>query len=445
MTLRAKQEKSGCRRRRRAQELVVIAFVCLTLVGFLFSCGGQTEEKKETETPLPPLPENIVATDLMENVDFSKFKHDSPRHGTVPCLLCHQQNEESVPPKFSSHASCIGCHAPQFKDNSHPICVICHTEPNSEKLKPFPPMTSFKANFNHTAHFKETNCATCHQTESGGGITVPTRGAAHATCFQCHTSDKIVGEKNIGSCVTCHEPGAANRVVDSTKNVGFNFDHARHAGVSCASCHDPQGAGNQMSAIAVSMHAGAPNSCATCHNEKRAFGANDFSDCRKCHQEVANARSFGVRFNHDVHRKTNCATCHKTGVGGVNFTVPNGEAAHANCFQCHSPNTKSGSFTTSRCFTCHQVGGGNNISPSPRLIAGNFSHRKHEFLDCNSCHTTAGGEMSAPMVVMHKPAKATTVSCASCHNNETAFGEDFSNCRKCHTGDNFKSLPRRTE
>jgi c(7)-type cytochrome triheme protein len=439
MTERAEQKKSDLKR--RLQGIILVSFACLMLGAFLFSCTSSVQEKKVTESPFQPLPEEVVATDTMEDVDFSKFKHGSVRHSTVPCLLCHQRNEESPQPKFSSHTPCLGCHTPQFKDNSHPICVICHTEPNSEKLKPFPAMASFKAHFNHTAHFKETNCTTCHKTQ-GSGMTVPARAAAHAVCFQCHTSNAIVGEKNIGSCSTCHEPGAANRIVDSTKNIGFNFDHTRHAGVSCTSCHSPLASGNKMSAITVSMHSGAPNSCATCHNEKRAFGANDFSDCRRCHQEVAGARGFGIRFNHAVHEKTNCATCHKAGASGVNFSVPNGETAHKTCFQCHSPGKSGGGFTRSSCFTCHQIGSTNDVSPPPAVIAGNFSHTKHEFLDCSSCHTPAGGKMSAPLVVMHRAAKA-TVSCVSCHNNETAFGEDFSNCRRCHTGDKFKALPGR--
>lgn len=440
MTERAQNGRSNYKR--RLQELIVLSFVCLTCGFFLFSCSSEIQEKKPSESPFKPLPEEVVSSDPMEDVDFSQFKHDSARHSTVPCLLCHQRNEESVKPKFSSHATCTGCHTPQFKDNNHPICAVCHTKPNSAELKPFPPMKSFRAHFNHTQHFKETNCVTCHKTQDGG-MTVPARADAHATCFQCHTSDKIVGDKNIGSCSTCHELGAANRIVDSRKEIGFNFEHSKHGAIGCASCHSPLGSGNKMSAINVSMHSNQANSCATCHNEKRAFGANDFTDCRKCHQEVANVRSFGIRFDHLKHAKSDCATCHKSGGQGINFTVPNSEAAHKTCFQCHSPTRNTGSFTSSRCFTCHQPGSGNNISPSPQVIGGNFSHAKHEFLDCNSCHNPSGGKMDFPAVVMHNPTKA-KMSCASCHDNQTAFGEDFTNCRRCHTGSKFKlsKLPK---
>ena len=266
----------------------------------------------------------------------------------------------------------------------------------------------------------------------------PSGADAHATCFQCHTPEKIVGEKNIGSCATCHQAGTPNRIVDSAQAVGFNFDHRKHGSLNCQSCHSDS-TGNQMSVISVAMHKDSTNSCATCHNEKRAFGANDFSDCRKCHQEVSGTKNFGVKFDHSIHLKqTNCATCHKSGGNGISFSVPNGQNAHNTCFQCHSPNKDSNNFTSSKCFQCHQIGGTNNIVASPNIIAGNFNHTKHQNLGCNTCHTTTGGEMSAPTVAMHKATKA-VLSCAACHNSQKAFGsDDFSNCKRCYIGGNFK-------
>ena len=269
-------------------------------------------------------------------------------------------------------------------------------------------------------------------------MTVPAGSNAHSTCFQCHTTDKIVGDRNIGSCSTCHVTGAPNRIVDSARNIGFNFNHAEHNAVGCSSCHNPVGEGNKMSEISVAMHSGQANSCATCHNDQKAFGANKLTNCSQCHQEVGAARSFGVAFNHADHAKADCATCHKTASKGAVFTIPNGQAAHSNCFQCHSPTKNSRTFTSSSCFQCHQIGGKNDIKPSSVTIAGNFSHSKHNAMSCDSCHNSKSGQMSAPAVVMHKTSK-TGFNCASCHNNQTAFGgEDFTNCRQCHTSGNFK-------
>lgn len=419
---------------RRLQKLVLLTFLTLAVVYSFSSCTSSVVEKKEIESPFKPLPENIVATDTMENVDFSSFKHDSIRHKDIPCLLCHQQKDEAFRPNFALHTPCAGCHTPQFADKSHQICLVCHTESGSAELKQFPRIKSFTARVNHSAHFKETSCSTCH-TPQGSGMAVPSGGDAHATCFQCHTSDKVVGDRNIGSCSTCHEPGTPNRIFDSTKNIGFNFDHSKHGRVSCDKCHNTS-SGDGMSAISVSMHKGQGNSCATCHNGRQVFGATGFGDCRRCHQEMPSGKSFGVNFDHSIHATNDCASCHK-GIGnGVNFRVPNGTSAHTSCFQCHAPMKGGGAFTSGKCFTCHTPGATNDIRPSRAVIPGNFNHTKHSGLDCASCHNQTGGKMDAPAVAMHN-VKSSAMSCASCHNNEMAFGDDFANCKKCHTGGKF--------
>lgn len=419
-------------------KLTALISVCLIFIYSSSSCSTH-EEKKPTELPSLPTSSEIVKTmaEDMKGMDFSKFKHDGQQHQRLACALCHERKEGMTKPKLAGHTACSSCHVQQFEDKSNAICTVCHTNKDTGEVKEFPQMASFNVQFNHEAHFKETNCATCHQSQSGGGMTIPAGGEAHANCFQCHTPDKVVAEKNIGSCSTCHQAGTPDRIIDSAKSIGFSFNHSSHSKLDCQSCHNSTG-NNKMSAITVAMHGGQTNSCASCHNEKRAFGANDFSDCRQCHQEVGGAKSFGVSFDHSDHNKTNCATCHKSGGKGVNFTVPNGEAAHTTCFQCHSPMKDSKSFTSSKCFQCHQIGGKNDITPSSAVIDGNFSHTKHKAMDCSSCHTNKGGEMNAPTVAMHKASKS-GVNCATCHNNQKAFGgEDFTNCKRCHTGGNFK-------
>ena len=42
-----------------------------------------------------------------------------------------------------------------------------------------------------------------------------------------------------------------------------------------------------------------------------------------------------------------------------------------------------------------------------------------------------------PLASMHFAPK-NVKSCASCHNTNMAFGETFSDCKRCHTGENFK-------
>jgi c(7)-type cytochrome triheme protein len=423
-------------RRRDVFRGAAVVIVMVVLCGyFVSSCTKAPEPIDDGTGPYkPPLIEDVTSSDPMTNVDFSDFMHDGPRHQNLPCLLCHQRNDESTKVGFAPHVACAGCHTPQFDDSSHPICLVCHEAQGSAKLKPFPPIRSFKVKFDHQSHFKEANCATCHK-QQGTGMSVPNREDAHMTCFQCHTALKTVGENNIGKCSTCHELGPRNPFEDSTAAIGFNFDHSKHGGLDCKSCHNPQ-AGNDMSAINVAMHSNSANSCATCHNGARAFGANNFSNCRQCHSEIGGAKSFGIKFSHSNHTKAKCSVCHKPAGKTGNFVVPDGQAAHTTCWQCHSPNKGGGNFMNGKCFTCHQPGGTNTIAASSPVIRGNFAHTKHGFMDCDACHSPADGKMSAPVVLMHKAPKSGT-NCATCHNNEVAFGEDFTNCKKCHVGNKF--------
>lgn len=424
-------------RRHRTVALLVFAFVFLGYA--LSSCSNGGEEKKETQNPTiqtgPEIAEQMAQK--MINADFSTFKHDSPEHNRLACLFCHQTSADMPKPKLAGHTSCAGCHVKQFEDKTNKICTICHTEPVTAEVKAFPALKSFNIQFNHASHFKESNCATCHKTQSGGGMDIPSGADAHATCFQCHTPEKIVGDKNLGSCATCHQPGTPERAVDTTKTIGFNFNHANHSGLNCNTCHNDLG-GNNMSAPTVAMHSQvAGQSCASCHNGGQAFGAKTFSDCRSCHTQFAGTRSFGVRFDHSNHAKVNCATCHKSGGKTAAFTVPSGEGAHTTCFECHSPTKRGTTMNNSYCFSCHQAGNPEKFGAQAQSIAANVSHSKHRNMNCNSCHQTRGGDMSAPAFAMHKASKNVT-SCATCHNNKRAFGEDFSNCKRCHTREDFK-------
>ncbi|PYS98283.1 MAG: hypothetical protein DMF63_16655 [Acidobacteria bacterium] len=222
--------------------------------------------------------------------DFSKFRHDTQQHTRMPCLVCHVRSSNSPAPKLPGHIPCASCHSAEFaKGNSSPICAICHT---ATDVKRFPPLRSFNAVFDHSRHARQTNCATCHKpTNRGVGLSIPSRAAGHTTCFQCHQPQTIVGDKNIGSCSTCHKPGTVSRTSESSVAFKRNFSHAEHSrkGLSCSDCHTIRpGArrGSQVTAPQPAMHL-APSgikSCAACHNDRRAFGDDNFANCRRCHE-----------------------------------------------------------------------------------------------------------------------------------------------------------------
>ena len=230
-----------------------------------------------------------------EAQDFSRFRHDTQQHRRLPCLVCHVRSDNSSTPRMPGHIPCSSCHSQQFAEgNSNPICSICHT---ATSVKRFPPLRSFNAVFDHGRHRRLTNCATCHRPgRAGVALSIPSRLSAHATCFQCHGPQTIAGDRNIGSCSTCHQPGRLVRTPETARAFAVGFSHAEHSrkGLSCTACHTVRAGGRrgaQVSSPLAAMHFARPGvaSCSACHNDRRAFGGDDFSDCKLCH----NGNRFG--------------------------------------------------------------------------------------------------------------------------------------------------------
>lgn len=279
--------------RRRRTELVLFIIGCLVF-GYFLIPSSQASDRKEGRSTESLTPESsaVAAAAAEQEKDFSRFKHANPMHARLPCLLCHKRDDNSpVPNRSSGHLPCAGCHVQQFADNQHPICTICHT---ATGVKRFPPLRSFNVQFDHAKHLRQTNCTTCHRpSRNGVGLSVPASLNAHTTCFQCHGPNTQIGDRNIGSCGTCHQPGNPTKNSDWARAYQATpFSHARHGGgqnLNCASCHTVKagaGRGRQVSAPLASMHFAPPQaqSCASCHNNKRTFGGEDFSDCRRCHR-----------------------------------------------------------------------------------------------------------------------------------------------------------------
>jgi c(7)-type cytochrome triheme protein len=219
-----------------------------------------------------------------QQTDFSTFKHSNPTHTRLPCLVCHTRNDNSTTMKYPGHIPCASCHTQQFADNTNPICMICHT---TTSVKNFPGLKTFTASFDHAKHLPLTNCASCHKiNRRGAGFSIPSGAGAHTSCFQCHSAN---ASNEMASCDTCHQPGSPPRTSDWAKAYATTFMHSRHLQtMNCESCHTVRtemGRGRQVTAPLTSMHF-APRgaSCAACHNNRRAFGGDDFDDCKRCHR-----------------------------------------------------------------------------------------------------------------------------------------------------------------
>jgi len=235
-----------------------------------------------------------------EGLDYSKFQHDSRNHSRLPCLLCHRRDSNAPVPKrpgASQHLPCAGCHAQQFQNSESPICTICHTDVKSGALKPFPTrLISFRMKFDHAKHLSmgSVNCNTCHRpVRNGVAMTIPADFNAHTTCFRCHTPRAQSGGRDISSCGTCHQLGGYSRTPQNMPAFRIGFSHARHdPKTNCNDCHQVRAGMPQRRQVTtpepLNHHAsGRGQSCASCHDGKRAFGDDDFTVCKRCHTGAA--------------------------------------------------------------------------------------------------------------------------------------------------------------
>jgi len=231
-----------------------------------------------------------------EGLDYSKFQHTSRNHSRLPCLLCHRRDSNAPVPRrpgASQHLPCAGCHAQQFQNAESPICTICHTDVKSGAVKPFPSrLISFRMKFDHAKHLAmgSVSCATCHRQVRGGvAMTIPADFNAHETCFRCHTARAQSNGRDISSCGTCHQLGGYSRTAQNMPAFRVGFSHAKHdQKTSCNDCHQVRAGMPQRLQVTtpepLNHHAsGRGQSCASCHDGKRAFGDDDFTVCKRCH------------------------------------------------------------------------------------------------------------------------------------------------------------------
>ncbi|HEY7910696.1 MAG TPA: cytochrome c3 family protein [Blastocatellia bacterium] len=268
--------------------LVVICTGFTLLLALDFSNPEKEEPPPAVISPVQPQSSSPRRAASTENIDFSKFSHKSAAHARLSCLLCHRREDGGDRPARPGHTPCAGCHSQQFANAESPMCTICHTKPAAAAIKPFPRLKSFGASFNHSAH-SGVNCATCHKpTRQGVALSIPTGVAAHKTCYQCHAAQAQAGGRDISSCGTCHGEDPNRMGGQSTRAFRVNFSHAEHGrkqGLNCSQCHSVRAGAAAVTSPQPAQHKASARaqSCMSCHNGKRAFGGENFSDCKRCH------------------------------------------------------------------------------------------------------------------------------------------------------------------
>ncbi len=243
------------------------------------------------------------------------------------------------------------------------------------------------------------------------------------------------------------ETGVQQQHMQFPENLDYSkYSHSSqyHARLPCLLCHRRETNAALPNLPGANEHL----PCKGCHVQQ--FAASDGPICSVCHTDSKSGalksfprmRSFRVKFDHSVHSRISgaaCTTCHRPSRGGVALSIPASFNAHNTCFQCHTPQAKSGDRDISSCGVCHQLGSYSRTPEFAQAFRVNFSHSEHRQMRCNQCHQVRGGmpqrrQVTAPQPLNHH-ATGRGQSCKTCHDGKRAFGgDDFSVCNRCHTG-----------
>jgi c(7)-type cytochrome triheme protein len=228
----------------------------------------------------------------------------------------------------------------------------------------------------------------------------------------------------------------------------FLHNSRNHARLPCLLCHRRESNSPRPQLPGKSDH----TPCVGCHAQQ--FSNSDSPICTICHTDVKSGavkpfprlKSFRMTFDHSRHMKlegVSCATCHRPSRGGVALSIPASFSAHQTCYRCHTPRAQSRGRDISSCRTCHQLGSYRRTPDYAPAFRVGFNHAKHQKMTCNECHEVRAGmpqrrQVTSPAPLNHH-ARPGTESCMSCHDGKRAFGgDDFSVCKRCHTGTRWR-------
>lgn len=386
-------------------------------------------------------------------------------HTALECRQCHEPAFQRDPVAASIRVAdrskswlglqnaCASCHRDPHDAALGTACQKCHDE---RVWKPAPRFDHARTAYPLTGRHAKVACASCH----GGGAAAPADGgpapiAAHGTgagprwkplphddCASCHR-DPHAG-RFANACASCHRTESFSSIIES----GFDHDRTRyplrgrHAGLECASCHDPQRAWGKKPAF---------SNCGSCHQDAHAGQATiggRAADCASCHRVEGFSPSTFTTAQHartayplaGAHLAAACASCHEK--------APAGEAAalgaarvrmkprHEACTDCHV-DPHRGRFTSgprasaSGCASCH---GMERFRPSAMNVALHALStfpllQAHRAVPCQACHTA-----------LQMPPSPTTLRAGAARARDLRFEEGAARCARCHAnphGDQF--------
>ena len=326
------------------------------------------------------------------------------------CEACHTQSFGGVPDRACSQCHDGAAHPAKAIDTGHATaqirCAQCHME-HRGKVRP--------------AAVTSANCTTCHADI-----------AAHATGARV---------KNVTGFEAGHHPGFASLTLPDARPLRLN--HAAHmpAGartirgmklpMMCTDCHVPDRDSRTGALLPVTFEL----HCKSCHARELEFDINHLlkgsvpaphaRDVHAIREFIAAAYQKAASDDPDVIRRP---------LGNDLTAQPNAAAWLARVVR------ESEQYLFGRkCGYCHQTSGDGVVQKvnriagryvesrpegAPWLERGEFAHRSHRAVECESCHTQARASTSTADVLIPAAAR-----CFACHGES---GTALDECAMCH-------------
>ncbi|HYV11129.1 MAG TPA: cytochrome c3 family protein [Pyrinomonadaceae bacterium] len=323
-------------------------------------CSNCHVKATPLDTSRPPFPSfgEKKAPGFVSEFRIS-FAHD--KHEDVDCADCHETKEPEDKPRSLTHAKCFACHNQESELAPLPAnCDTCHK--SAKTVFAHAVLQQSETDYSQFKHDNRNHarlpCLLCHRRENNSPQPALPGKAAHAPCTGCHAQQFSNPASAI--CTICHTDAQSGKVkaFPPLRSFDARFDHAKHSGAACATCHRRNRGGVGLS---IPARLNAHVTCFSCHTPGAQANGRNISSCSTCHQlgrlvrTSEQARAYRVGFSHARHDAT-CAACHQVRGQQVSAPLPLNHHAPArafSCASCHNGQRTFGGDDFSVCTRCH--------------------------------------------------------------------------------------------
>ena len=327
---------------------------------------------------------------------FTDFKLRG-QHSKTACASCHKPKKKYR----EAPNDCNSCHGKESPHQAKMMgkytkkCESCHLDTGWREIEYDHEKTKFPLVGKH----KKVTCISCHISDRY--IDTP------KTCIACHQADDVHAKANGTKCQDCNSPRGWKKLsFDHDIDTDFPL-RARHAKLSCQSCHKDDPFRKKIK-----------SSCISCHRHEDKHKGNFGEKCESCHSEKTWAKQ---KFDHDKtdfklrgkHVQVDCTSCHKTHIYKTKLKT--------DCYSCHKIDDVHKGEQGKECNKCHDEKGWRKGVKFEHDITRFPLIGLHATVPCEECH-------------LSNNYKDASIECNSCHkSDDTHKGKLGVNCQLCHS------------